>query len=201
MKERFCFQPTALDGVVVVERRPIVDERGWFERLFCARELESLTGGKPIVQINRSLTHRRGAARGLHYQRPPHAEIKIVTCLRGEIFDVAVDLRAGSPTFLQWHGERLSAGDGRMLGIPEGCAHGFQALSDDAELFYLNTAEYAPASEAGLHPEDPRLAIAWPLAITALSPRDRVHALIGASFEGLQLEMNRTGNTIADDEP
>ena len=91
MKERFCFQPTALDGVVVVERRPIVDERGWFERLFCARELESLTGGKPIVQINRSLTHRRGAVRGLHYQRPPYAEIKIVTCLRGEIFDVAVD--------------------------------------------------------------------------------------------------------------
>jgi dTDP-4-dehydrorhamnose 3,5-epimerase len=132
MSQRFRLRSTALDGVVVVERRPIVDERGWFERLFCARELESLTGGKPIVQINRSLTHRRGAVRGLHYQRPPHAEIKIVTCLRGEIFDVAVDLRAGSPTFLQWHGERLSAGDGRMLVVPEGCAHGFQALSDDA---------------------------------------------------------------------
>jgi len=186
VKERFCFQPTALDGVIVVERRPIVDERGWFERLFCARELESLTGGKPIVQINRSLTHRRGAVRGLHYQRPPHAEIKIITCLRGEIFDVALDLRADSPTFLQWHGERLSADDGRMLVVPEGCAHGFQALSDDAELLYLNTAFYEPASEAGLHPEDARLHIRWPLSISELSLKDRAHPPVDAAFEGLR---------------
>ncbi|MCK7578330.1 MAG: dTDP-4-dehydrorhamnose 3,5-epimerase [Chromatiales bacterium] len=187
MSQRFRLRPTALKDVVVVERRPIVDERGWFERLFCARELESLTGGKSIVQINRSLTRRRGAVRGLHYQRPPHVEIKIVTCLRGEIFDVAVDLRAGSPTFLQWHGERLSAADGRMLVVPEGCAHGFQALSDDGELLYLHTAEYVPAAEAGLHPEDARLDIRWPVSITELSPRDRAHPLIDASFEGLRL--------------
>lgn len=187
MSQRFRLRPTALEGVVVIERQPITDERGWFERLFCARELESLTGGKPIVQINRSLTHQRGAVRGLHYQRPPHAEIKLVTCLRGEIFDVAVDLRAGSPTVLQWHGERLSATDGRMLVVPEGCAHGFQALSDDCELLYLHTAEYVPAAEAGLHPEDARLAIRWPVSITELSPRDRAHPLIDTSFEGLRL--------------
>ena len=183
--KRFCFQPTALDGVVVVERRPIVDERGWFERLFCARELESLTGGKPIVQINRSLTHRRGAVRGLHYQRPPHAEIKIVTCLRGEIFDVAVDLRAGSPTFLQWHGEQLNADDGRMLVVAEGCAHGFQALTEDCEILYLNTADHAPSSEAGLRPTDPRLAIYWPLPVTQLSARDLAHPLLETDFTGV----------------
>jgi len=187
MSQRFRLQPTALAGVVVVERQPIADERGWFERLFCARELESVTHGQPIVQINRSLTRRRGTMRGLHYQHPPHAETKIVTCLRGEIFDVAVDLRAGSPTFLHWHGERLSAADGRMLVIPEGCAHGFQTLSEDVELLYLHTAEYMPAAEAGLHPEDGRLAIRWPVSITELSSRDRTHPLIDASFEGLRL--------------
>ncbi|ADC62859.1 dTDP-4-dehydrorhamnose 3,5-epimerase [Allochromatium vinosum] len=187
MSQRFRLQPTALAGVVVVERQPIADERGWFERLFCARELESVTHGQPIVQINRSLTHRRGTVRGLHYQHPPHAETKIVTCLRGEIFDVAVDLRAGSPTFLHWHGERLSAADGRMLVIPEGCAHGFQTLSDDAELFYLNTAEYVPASESGLHPEDPRLDVRWPGPITQLSSRDRGHPPLDPQFEGLSL--------------
>lgn len=187
MSQRFRLRLTALAGVVVIERQPIVDERGWFERLFCARELESLSGSQPIVQINRSLTRQRGTVRGLHYQCPPHTEIKLVTCLRGEIFDVAVDLRAGSPTFLRWHGERLSAADGRMLVIPEGCAHGFQTLTNDCELLYLHTIEYAPTGEAGLHPQDPRLAISWPLPISALSPRDRVHPLISAPFEGLQL--------------
>ena len=186
MSQRFRLQPTALAGVVVVERQPIADERGWFERLFCARELESLTGGQPIAQINRSLTRRRGTVRGLHYQRPPQTEIKLVACTRGEILDVAVDLRAGSPTFLQWHGERLDANDGRMLLIPEGCAHGFQTLTDDCELLYLHTAEYAPAAEAGLHPEDPRLAIRWPLPIAELSPRDRAHPLLDARFAGVR---------------
>lgn len=187
MSQRFRIQPTDLTGVVVIERQSITDERGWFERVFCADELAAFTGSQPIVQINRSVTHRRGTVRGLHYQCPPHAEIKIVMCLRGEIFDVAVDVRAESPSFLTWHGERLTAGDGRMLVIPQGCAHGIQTLTDDAELLYFNTTAYAPDYEAGLNPEDSQLAIAWPLPITELSSRDRAHPFIDSRFLGLQL--------------
>ncbi|QIK39181.1 dTDP-4-keto-6-deoxy-D-glucose epimerase [Caldichromatium japonicum] len=187
MSQRLRLQPTSIDGVVVIERQPIEDQRGWFDRLFCALELEPITGGKPIVQVNRSLTRRRGTVRGLHFQYPPHAEIKIVTCLQGEIFDVAVDLRAGSPSFLGWHAMRLSGENRRMLVIPEGCAHGFQTLSDDCELLYLHTSAYAPAAEGGFHPADPRLAIPWPLPLGDLSDRDRTLPYIDQGFGGVNL--------------
>ena len=125
--------------------------------------------------------------RSLHFQYPPHAKIKLVSCLQGEIFDVAVDLRQNSPTFLQWHGVVLSAQNKQSLLIPEGFAHGFQALSQDCELIYLHTAAYHPEAEGALNVADPRLNIAWPLAITEISERDRNHKLIEQDFQGIIL--------------
>ena len=120
-----------------VQRQPLQDARGLFERMFCADELAAAGWTQPIAQINHSVTRQRGSVRGLHYQRPPHAEMKLVSCLRGEVWDVAVDLRAGSPTFLQWHAEHLSPSNACALLIPPGFAHGFQALTDDAELLIV----------------------------------------------------------------
>jgi dTDP-4-dehydrorhamnose 3,5-epimerase len=123
--------------------------------------------------------------RGLHYQRAPYAEMKLVSCTRGAVWDVAVDLRAGSPTFLRWHAERLSADEGTALLVPEGCAHGFQALVDDVELVYCHSAAYVLEAEGGLHAQDPRLAIDWPLPVEGLSARDASHPPIGGDFRGV----------------
>jgi len=182
---RFEIEATPISGVYLLERIPVADERGWLERLYAAEDVDAVLGGRSIVQVNRTLTRATGAVRGLHYQRAPSAEAKIVSCLRGAAFDVAVDLRRDSPTFLQWYAETLSAQNHRSLLIPEGVAHRFQALADDCELLYLHTAEYDPAAEGGLHPGDPRLAIAWPLPIEHLSDRDASHPLIGPAFDGI----------------
>ena len=126
-------QQTVIEGVMVVETTPFVDQRGAFLRLFCERELSAILGERRIVQINYSRTEAVGTIRGLHYQRPPHAEMKLVRCLRGRVWDVALDLRQGSPTFLHWHAEELTPDNAQMLVIPEGCAHGFQALEAGME--------------------------------------------------------------------
>lgn len=188
MSDRFRFSATGLEGVTRIERLPRSDPRGWLERLYCCEELEPLLGGRRIRQVNRTLTRRRGTIRGLHLQRPPHAEAKIVICLRGAVFDVAVDLRAGSPGFGRWHGERLTAEGATMLLVPEGCAHGFQTLADDCELLYLHTAGYAPESEVVIAPFDPRLAIAWPEPVAGLSERDAAAPALDPAFEGVVLE-------------
>ena len=172
---RFEIVDTPLAGLKHVRRQKLGDSRGFLSRLFCAEELAAAGWTGPIAQINHTFTARAGTVRGMHFQRPPHAEIKLVSCLRGEVWDVAVDLRAGSPTFLRWHAERLSADNGCALLIPQGFAHGFQALSDDVELLYCHSAAYAAPSEAGLHPQDERLAIDWPLPLTELSARDAGH--------------------------
>lgn len=177
--------PTPLPGVMVVTSTPHADPRGSFARLFCDRELAGVLGERPIVQINHSRTAAVGAIRGMHFQRAPHAEMKLVRCLRGRVWDVAVDLRAASPTFLQWHAEELTPDNQRMLVIPEGCAHGFQVLAPDSELLYLHTACYMPEAEGGVSPTDPRIAIAWPLPVRELSERDARWALLPAQFEGL----------------
>jgi len=170
-----------------VEHSAFSDHRGSFTRLFCDEELGDIVGKRHIVQINRSKTIAAGAVRGLHYQRSPHAEMKLILCLKGKIWDVAVDLRAGSRTFLQWHAEELSGGICRMLVIPEGCAHGFQVLDAESELLYLHTAPYSPSSEGGIQPTDPLLNISWPLPIVDLSQRDNAHPLLSAEFAGLTL--------------
>lgn len=184
---RFEILDTPLAGLRCVQRQRLGDGRGHLTRLFCAEELAAAGWHQPVAQINHTLTATRGTVRGLHYQRPPQAEMKLVSCLAGEVWDVAVDLRAGSPTFLHWHAERLSAENGRALLIPEGFAHGFQALRDDVQMLYLHSAAYAPEAEAALQVLDPRLAIAWPLPVHKLSPRDASHALLSADFRGVDL--------------
>ena len=184
---RFSITELPLAGLKKVERQRLGDQRGFLSRLFCATELRAAGWTAPVMQINHTLTTRRGSIRGLHFQLPPHAEMKLVSCLRGEIWDVAVDIRAGSPTFLHWHAERLSAENACALMIPEGFAHGFQTLTDDVELLYCHSQEYAAIAEDGLNPHDERLAIAWPLAVSEISSRDAGHPPINAGFEGVRL--------------
>jgi dTDP-4-dehydrorhamnose 3,5-epimerase len=179
--------PTAIPGLFLAHSETFTDHRGEFARLFCEQELATAVGQRRIVQVNRSCTRLRGAVRGMHYQRPPHAEMKLVRCIRGAVWDVAVDLRSDSPTFLQWHAEELTPENGSMLAIPEGCAHGFQVLMPESELLYLHTASYMPESEDGVAPDDPALAIAWPLPIIDLSARDRQHPPISPSFHGVEM--------------
>jgi dTDP-4-dehydrorhamnose 3,5-epimerase len=183
--ERFIVESTALPGLLCVQRPRLSDARGFFSRLFCASELASAGWQGPVAQINHTHTRQRGTARGLHFQYAPHAEDKLVNCLRGEVFDVAVDLRRGSPTLLHWHSERLSASNGRALLIPRGFAHGFQTLSDDCEMLYLHSSPYAQQAEGALNLREPRLAIAWPLPITELSVRDAAHPYLDAGFSGI----------------
>lgn len=177
--------PTPISDLWVADTVSISDERGAFSRLFCAIDLDEAVGKRNIVQINHSQTQAVGAIRGLHFQHPPHAEMKMVRCLRGRVWDVAVDLRKDSPTFLEWHAEELSPGNGRLMIIPEGFAHGFQVLEVGSELLYLHTAFYTPAAEGGIRHDDPRLGISWPLPVTDISLRDRQHSLLTADFTGI----------------
>ena len=187
MSASFDIATTSLPGLNVLSRKPISDSRGLFERLFCIDELQDVLGKRRVVQVNRSLTKHKGSVRGLHFQHAPSAEMKFVSCLRGEVFDVAVDIRQGSATFLQWHAELLSSDNRKTLAIPEGFAHGFQTLTDDCEMFYIHTAAYNPSAEGGLNPQDPALAVAWPLPFTELSARDADHPMIAACFTGVHL--------------
>lgn len=187
MSARFDIQTTPLAGLNVLTRKPVGDSRGWFERMFCIDELYDVLGSRNVVQINRTLTQKKGSVRGMHFQHAPSAEMKIVSCLRGDVFDVAVDLRPRSATFLRWHAELLSADNRKTLAIPEGFAHGFQTLTDDCEMFYLHTAAYDSAAEGGLNPKDPSLAIHWPLPISELSARDAGHSMIVGDFSGVRL--------------
>ncbi len=178
---------TSINGLSVVDTALHADARGSFARLYCADLLAPVLAGRRIAQINHSRTSAVGAVRGLHFQLAPHAEMKLVRCLKGRVWDVAVDLRAGSPTFLQWHAETLSPDTMRMIVIPEGFAHGFQTLGDDCEMLYLHTAAYDSAAEAALNAQDPALAIGWPLPITEMSPRDAGHPMIEHGFSGVRL--------------
>ncbi len=184
---RLTFTETGIAGLRVIERQRLGDARGFLSRLFCAEELASAGWHLPIAQINHTWTQARGTVRGMHFQHPPHAEMKLVSCLRGAVWDVGLDLRAGSPTFLQWRAVELSADNGRALLIPQGFAHGFQALTDDCELLYLHTVPYAAQAEAGLSASDPMLAINWPLPITLQSERDLRHPIVTSAFTGLDL--------------
>jgi dTDP-4-dehydrorhamnose 3,5-epimerase len=181
----FEIRSTPLAGLAVVQRHVREDTRGFFGRFYCADELAAAGFALPVVQINQTRTLRRGAVRGLHFQRPPHAEDKFVSCLRGEVFDVAVDLRRDSPTFLRWHAEVLSAENRKSLFVPQGFAHGFQALADGCEMLYLHSRAYAPETEGALHVDDPALAIVWPLPIADISERDARHAPITPAFTGI----------------
>ena len=180
------FHATPLADLTVIETTPIADDRGQFSRVFCAAECAVLRPGLHWVQINVSRTYHKGTVRGLHFPYPPAAEVKLIRCLRGRVFDVAVDLRAGSPTFLRWHGIELDADGATQFFIPEGFAHGFQALTDDAQLLYLHSAAWNRETEGGLRHDDPALAIGWPLPVARISDRDRDLPLVQESrFAGI----------------
>jgi dTDP-4-dehydrorhamnose 3,5-epimerase len=167
-----------LPGLKIITPEPHCDERGSFARIYCPLELAKLGLEFSLCQINLSTNVRAGTVRGMHFQQAPKAEAKIVQCLAGEIFDVAVDLRRESPTFCRWHGLRLSARNRKMFYIPEGFAHGFQTLTDDADVLYFMGAFFDPQFQAGVRWNDPALGIQWPLDVTAISQRDLDYAPI-----------------------
>jgi dTDP-4-dehydrorhamnose 3,5-epimerase len=167
------FTPTAIAGVVIIDIQPITDDRGFFARGWCEREFEQAGLQPTLRQMNIGFSKRRGTVRGLHFQRPPAAEVKIVRCTRGAIFDVAVDLRRDSPTFQQWVGVELTADNHRLLYVPEGCATGYQTLVDDTEMCYQTSQFYASQAATGVRFNDPAFGISWPLEPTAMSEQDR----------------------------
>jgi dTDP-4-dehydrorhamnose 3,5-epimerase len=162
-------------GAVVIDPERLSDERGFFARSYCAREFEAHGLDPRVAQCNISWNPRRGTLRGMHFQRPPHAEAKLVRCTAGALWDVALDLRPGSPTFCRHFGVELSAGNRRMLYLPEGFAHGYQTLADDTEVFYQVSAAYAPDHGGGVRWDDPAFGIAWPLPVTMIADRDRTY--------------------------
>lgn len=179
--------PTPITDLVLAESQAHKDDRGAFTRLFCEKELTSVIGNRTIVQINHSRTQATGSVRGLHFQCAPHPEMKLVRCLKGRVWDVAVDLRPNSLSFKRWYAQELSPQNAFMMVIPEGFAHGFQVLEADSELLYLHTNFYNPDFEGGLRHDDPELGIDWPLPVTNISERDYSHDFIGTSFKGVTL--------------
>jgi dTDP-4-dehydrorhamnose 3,5-epimerase len=184
---RFVVTETALSPLAVIERRLRGDDRGFLSRLYSAAIWRDLGFADRIIDINHTLTRHRGTIRGMHYQVAASAEDKFVMVMRGSVFDVAVDLRRGSPTLAQWHGETLSADNRRAMLIPKGFAHGFQTLEDDCELIYLHTAAYDAEREGGVNPLDPRLGISWPMPVHHLSDRDRDLPTVASDFLGIDL--------------
>ena len=179
------FTETVLRGSFVIELELFVDERGWFARTYCKNEFSKIGHQKEWVQLNHSFTKQTGTIRGMHYQLPPFSEIKLVRCIAGAVYDVIIDIRKGSATFLQYVGVELSAANKKMIYIPEGFAHGFQALTDDCELIYHHSQFYTAGIEAGIRYDEPKINIKWPLQVTSISQRDNIHSLIDSNFKGI----------------
>lgn len=167
------FEETPLRGAFVLAIEPIADERGFFARAFCAAEMDAQGLCARLAQCNVSFNRHRGTLRGLHFQRPPHAEVKLVRCTAGRIYDVIVDLRGDSPTFARHFAVELSASNHKAVYVPEGFAHGFQSLEDDTEVFYQMSQPFAAEAAGGVRWNDPAFAIRWPLDPTVISERDR----------------------------
>ncbi len=181
------FTQTSLAGLYCIDLERRVDARGWLLRTYDRQLFVEHGLSQDFVQMNHTLTRHRGSLRGLHFQRPPHAEAKLIRCIRGCVFDVVVDIRADSASFLNWQAMELSMTRDRCLYVPPGFAHGFQTLEEECEMLYCHTAAYDPASEAGLRYDDPRLAIPWPLPVTDLSVRDKNHPFLDNKFDGIRL--------------
>lgn len=179
------FIKTQFAGLFIIEIDPFQDDRGIFYRIYCEDEFNEINHSKKIVQINYSQTKKKGTVRGLHFQYAPKMEIKMIRCIKGAVFDVAVDLRKNSPTFLQWYGEELSLENMKVIYIPQGLAHGFQTLEKNSELLYLHTEFYSPEYEGGIRYDDPKINIKWPLKAKNVSDRDRSFRLIDNNFKGI----------------
>ena len=167
------FIQTPLPGAYLIELEKRGDDRGFFARFFCQKEYAQQGLKQNIAQINNSLSAQKGTLRGLHYQLPPHAEVKVVRCIRGALYDAILDLRRDSPAFGQWYAAELTAENRRMLYVPEGCAHGFMTLAENTEALYLVTAFYAPERERCVRWDDPKFGVRWPLAPVVISEKDR----------------------------
>jgi dTDP-4-dehydrorhamnose 3,5-epimerase len=179
------FTETILPGSYTIDLEPFTDERGWFARYFCKNEFMQIGHTKEWLQMNHSTTIKRGSLRGMHYQLPPFSEIKLVRCIEGAVFDVIIDLRENSSTFLQWVGFELSANNKRMIYIPQGFAHGFQCLTYNCQFLYHHSEYYRSDVEAGIKYDDPKISIKWPLPITTISKRDIAHQYLDDDFKGI----------------
>jgi dTDP-4-dehydrorhamnose 3,5-epimerase len=173
--------------LLLLEVDTIEDKRGTFSRLFCKTELAPIIGSRQILQVNQSKTSAVGTVRGLHFQTPPYCEMKFIQCLKGKVWDVAVDLRAGSKTFLHWYAVELSGLNMKTFVIPEGFAHGYQVLQPDTELLYFHTEYYKPEFESGIHHHDPSLNIDWPVSVSEVSFKDTIQPLLKRDFKGIKL--------------
>jgi len=180
------FVPTPVQGAFLIELERKGDDRGFFARFFCEREFAAAGLKSNFVQINTSLTSQAGTLRGLHYQLPPSAEVKVVRCLRGALFDVVLDLRPDSPTYGKWFGAELNAENRTMMYVPEGCAHGFVTLADATEALYLVSQFYGPDEERGVRFNDPRFAVEWPVAPIEVSDKDRAWPDFDPTFHGVE---------------
>lgn len=179
------FIQTILPGAYIVELTPFTDERGFFARTYCKNEFAEIGFFGEWVQLNHSITNNKGSIRGMHFQNPPYGEIKMVKCIAGAVFDVIIDLRKNSPTFLKWFGAELSAQNKKMMFIPEGFAHGFQTLTDDCGLIYHHSNFYTPGAESGIKYNEPLVNIEWPLPVTTISERDKTHPNLTTDFKGI----------------
>lgn len=187
MSSRFAVVPTPFRGLKILERKIVGDERGSFHRMFCENELKEAGWISPVSQINFTRTTLRGTIRGMHYQKAPFAEMKLVACVVGRVLDVVVDLRAGSATFLKWFSVELAEDNHRSILVPEGFAHGFQALTDDVALLYSVSSPFTAEAEGGLNPMDPRIGIEWPLPVSTVSARDAGQPFVTDAFRGMKL--------------
>lgn len=181
------FEETKLAGSYVADIIASSDERGWFARTFDKDEFKKINFDSEWVQMNHSFTNKTGTIRGMHYQLAPFAEIKLVRCIAGAAFDVIIDLRKNSETFLQWFGVELLAENKKMIYIPAGFAHGFQTLTDNCELIYHHSQFYKPGFEGGIKYDDPMINIQWPNKVTNISTRDEQHNYLAKNFEGINL--------------
>jgi dTDP-4-dehydrorhamnose 3,5-epimerase len=181
------FISTSLPDAYVIDLDPIRDERGLFARTFCKEEFQQIGHTKEFVQFNHSVNNKKGTLRGMHFQIPPFSEVKLIRCISGKVYDVIIDLRAGSLGFLKWYGAELSKENMRMMYVPEGFAHGFLTLSGNAELLYHHTSYYTPSAEGGLRHDDPLIGIKWPDSIEVISEKDKAYPLLTESFSGLMV--------------
>ncbi len=179
------FSETPLKGSFLISLIPFSDDRGWFARTYCKEEFEKIGYQKEWVQLNHSFTARKGSIRGMHFQLPPFQEIKLVRCIAGAVNDVIIDIRKNSPTFLKWFGAELSAANKQMIYIPEGFAHGFQALTDNCELIYHHSSFYTQGAESGIRYDDELVNINWRLPVTDISQKDMSHPYLDKDFTGI----------------
>lgn len=183
------YTDSAIKDVKIIETERVGDDRGFFRRLFCVNEFLNIGFDKKLLQINHSFTAKKGTFRGFHFQEPPYTETKIITCIRGKVFDIAIDVRKGSPTFLQCIGIELSDQNGKMIYIPDGFAHGFQTLEENTELIYLHSQIYKPEYEHSINVKDPVLNISLPIEITEISEKDKNILFKNEDFKGIDLNM------------